>query len=131
MECSGYVSQTEKKYTLTSKGRFLTPASPAREIFGLANLTEYYAAAAIQAKESFFLNKSLDRLSEGRISRDYQPKVSDNFSTVLFSNFREHSMIPGDSLLDVGCGNASFLRNLIKFMPDLHLSGVDSNLFAI
>jgi ubiquinone/menaquinone biosynthesis C-methylase UbiE len=131
LEKNNFIIRNADRYSVSSKGRFFTSSCPVKEIAGLVNLTSYYAAASVNAKDSFVRNKSLDKLSDGRISRDYQPKVSDNFSTALFQYFHDYKMIPGDSVLDIGCGNASFLRSLIKFMPELALAGVDSNLFAI
>jgi ubiquinone/menaquinone biosynthesis C-methylase UbiE len=87
--------------------------------------------AALNARETFKKGNSIDMLSEGKISRNYQPKVSDNFSLMLVNYLKDFNVRPGDSLLDIGCGNGSFLRILAQAVPDIQLTGLDSNLFAI
>lgn len=130
-ELNGIVGKVGYGYVITPFARLATSASPIKEIYGLANLIEFYSAAAANAKECFHPKRSLDKLSDGKISRDYQPRVSDNLSAILFKNFQEYEMAAGDTLLDMGCGNASFLRKIAKLMPQLKIAGVDSNLFAI
>jgi ubiquinone/menaquinone biosynthesis C-methylase UbiE len=125
------VEKKEQYYSLSSLGRYFTSLAPLKDLYAFANLTEYYMEAALKAKETFKKGKSIDALSEGKISRNYQPKVSDNFSLMLLSYFKECNVGAGDSLLDIGCGNGSFLRILAQAIPDLQLTGLDSNLFAI
>jgi ubiquinone/menaquinone biosynthesis C-methylase UbiE len=88
-------------------------------------------SAAVSARESFQPGRSLDSLSQGKVTRDYQPRVSDNLSAVVLEAFKENEVRAGDSLLDVGSGSGSFLRSLAKRMPGVKLTGCDSNLFAV
>ena len=119
------------RYNLTDFGQYFTSRTPSKELLAFLNITEYYIEAALNAKETFKKANSIDVLSEGKISRNYQPKVSDNFSLMLVNYLKEFNVHPGDSLLDLGCGNGSFLRILAQAIPDIHLTGMDSNLFAI
>lgn len=130
-ERAGYLKEMEGGYILSSKGIFLTPLTPVKDIMALFYAIQFLLRASFDSKETFMPGKSLDRLSEGKISRDYQPHVSDNLSALIVNYFHEYHIKAGDSLLDVGCGNGSFLRLLNKSMPDVELNGVDSNLFAI
>lgn len=118
-------------YLLTSRGLLFSPHSPIKDLMGLVHLTEFYMEAGLNASRTFQSGSCLEKLSEGKVSRSYQPKVSDNFSHALVEHFREVHMGEGDSLLDIGCGNGSFLRNLFKQLPGVRFAGVDSNLFAI
>lgn len=127
----GLVTVKNNAVTLTSKGELMSSASPLRDVLAFVDETAYFIKAAASAETTFKSNQSLDKLSDGRISKDYQPKVSDNLSIVLINYLKKYGISEGDTFLDVGCGNGSFLRGLYKAMPSLHFSGVDINLFAI
>jgi ubiquinone/menaquinone biosynthesis C-methylase UbiE len=127
----GIVARKDEGFVLTAKGLVVSPHSPAKEMLGFVNLTDYFMSAAVAAKEAFKKNLSLDGLSQGKITRDYQPKVSDNLSAVIVDSFKENDVRPGDTLLDLGSGAGSFVRLLAKRMPGVKFTGVDSNLFAI
>lgn len=127
----GLVEQRGEDYFLTSKGLFLSPETPVKDIYGMYQLSDFYMTAATHSREAFKTKRSMEALSEGKISRDYQPKVSDNLSMELLQYFKEYQVSPGETLLDVGCGNGSFLRSLHSKLPEVYLTGVDSNLFAI
>lgn len=131
MEGAGIVKKTAEGYLLTSKGLLFSPHSPVKDLVGLIHLTEYYMEAGLQGAKTFKPGTSLEKLSEGKVSRNYQPKVSDNFSHALVEHLKEVHVSAGDSLLDIGCGNGSFLRTLLKMLPGVNFTGVDSNLFAI
>ena len=131
LEGIGILNKINGKYFLTEKGMLFTPHSKNHDFTGFVQMTDFYLKASIDAEETFKKGKSLDMLSEGKISKNYQPKVSDRFSEALVGYFQEYKVGGSDSLLDIGCGNGSFLRNLSMIMPELNLTGVDSNLFAI
>lgn len=130
-ESQGWVKKDKEKFQLTELGMNFSPAVANPDMKGLLQLSQYYFSAAAQASETFKPQKSLDKLSDGKISREYQPRVSDNFSLALKDLFLKHDIKEGETLLDVGCGNGSFLRNLIRQMEGIQLNGVDTNLFAI
>lgn len=127
----GIVSFKDEKVTLTAKGRLFSAATGIKDVLAFIEETSYFAKAAAAADTTFKANQSLDKLSDGKISKDYQPKVSDNLSAVLIERFKSQGMTSGDRVLDVGCGAGAFIRSLYKEMPDLNYSGIDINLFAI
>lgn len=131
LESVDIVERVSGGYILTDKGSLFSPGSPMKDLSGLLHLSQFYFDAAVQSSNTFKPNNSLDKLSEGKVSRDYQPKVSDKFSHALIEKFVEFHLKPTDSLLDVGCGNGSFLRTLSAEMTEMALTGVDTNLFAI
>lgn len=130
-EDQNWVRKVEETYYLTDFGENFSPKSKNADLKGLLQLSEYYLSAAAHAHDTFKPGKSLEKLSDGKISREYQPRVSDNFSIALKELFVKHNIKSGDTLLDVGCGNGSFLRTLSPHMDDIQLIGVDTNLFAI
>ncbi len=125
------IEKNGQSYHLTSLGKCFTVLAPSKELYGFANLTEYYLEATLRSPEAFKKEKSTDNLSGGKISRDYQPKVSDNFSAVLLNYFKEYNVESGDSLLDIGCGNGSFLRKLAQAIPGMGLTGMEPNKHAV
>jgi len=131
MEYSEMVIQTEYGYILTPKGSLLHKKSPYKDLTGLLQLTEFYMDASLNAAKTFEKGNSLDKLSQGKISRNYQPKVSDNFSTALIDILKKFSILSSDSLLDVGCGQGTFLMSVYRSILGVKLTGMDSNLFAI
>lgn len=128
---SELVEEKEGGYILTDLGFFFSPDSSSKVLLGLIQISQYYMYAAYHADEAFKAGKSVDELSDGKITRDYQPRVSDNFSGVLVDYLKNLNLEEGDSILDIGCGNGSFLRNVAKEIPKIQLIGMDANLFAI
>jgi len=131
LEGIGIVKQENGKFTLTEKGMLFSPHTKNHDFIGFVQMTDFYLRASIDAAETFKKGKSLDKLSEGKISKNYQPSVSDKFSEALVRYFHEYKVGGSETLLDIGCGNGSFLRNISMSMSDMHFTGVDSNLFAI
>jgi ubiquinone/menaquinone biosynthesis C-methylase UbiE len=131
MEFINLIQSDESGYLLTSKGSLLNKKSDIKDLYGLMQLTQFYMQAALQAKDTFKPGESLDKLSEGKISRDYQPRVSDNFSAALVHYLNDKDINGTDTLMDIGCGRGSFLRYINRMIPDLQMTGMDSNLFAI
>ncbi len=117
--------------TLTTKGLLLTSASPVKDVLAFIEGLPFLIKAADQADVTFKKNQSLDKLSDGKITKEYQPRVSDNFSATLIDHIKKFNVVESDKLLDVGCGSGSFLRSLSKALPKNHFTGVDVNLFAI
>jgi len=131
MENAGIVRKKDDKYTLTQKGYFFSKNSPFKDIIGMFHLNQFYMQASVDSVETFKKGFSLDKLSEGKISRDYQPRVSDNFSDAIIEYIKQYDLQNTDTLLDIGCGRGNFLRNISASIPDIKLTGLDSNLFAI
>ena len=131
VEKSGYVGKSNGGYVLTPKSRVFMPDSPYKDIVGFVRITDFFMRAAINSSDCFKCGKSLDKLTEGKITRDYQPSVSDNLSAELIRFFHKYEMKEGDTLIDVGCGIGAFSRSVLKQLPGLRITGFDSNLFAI
>lgn len=127
----GWIEISNDRYKLTERGLFFTPKAPSPDVKGLLQLSEYYFNAAAHAGSTFKRGHSMEELSQGKISREYQPRVTDNFAAALKDLFLQEHIQAGDNLLDVGCGDASFLQLFAKKLPDIHLTGVDTNLFSI
>ncbi len=130
-EQNNLVKKQANGYLLDVKGIFFTQQTPIKDLLGFFVASDYFMRSVIVAKEAFKKNKSLNNLSEGKMSTDYQPKVSDNLSAVLVKFFKEAGIKENDTLLDFGCGHGSFLRNLSKIFTNVKFKGVDSNIFAI
>ncbi len=131
MEGIGLVKRANGMFTLTEKGNLFSRNSPFKDLVGMFHLNEFYMQASLQSRETFRKGMSLDKLSEGKISRDYQPRVSDNFSFTVIDNIKQHNITKTDTLFDAGCGKGSFLKNVAILIPDIKLTGMDFNLFAI
>ena len=131
MILNNFITCTDGAYSLTEKGKLLTSTSEVKDVTGMLQLTEFYLNAAVHAKETFKTNSSLDKISDGKVTRDYQPKVSDNFSITLVDILNRFNVGANDTLLDVGCGSGSFLRMISTKIPELKLTGMEANLFVI
>ncbi|OHD53792.1 MAG: hypothetical protein A2Y33_02755 [Spirochaetes bacterium GWF1_51_8] len=128
---NSFVEQTPDGYTLTSLGSFFASSSPVKDLFGMIQITSYYMNAALNSSETFKEKLSLEALTEGKVSRNYQPKVSDNLSASLIDNLKQNDLGETDTLMDIGTGNGSFLRIIHNAMPKMSLTGIDTNLFSI
>lgn len=131
MTQSGYICCEDNLYYLSDKGKLIATGSEVKELTGLLQLSEYYMNAAVHANETFRLHESLDKISDGKITRDYQPRVSDNFSAVLVEILNKYNVNPSDTLLDAGCGGGSFLRTIAVKIPEIKLTGMEANLFVV
>lgn len=120
-----------ERVTLTTKGLLLTTASPVKDVLAFVDGLQFLIKATDQAELTFRKGQSFDKLSDGKVSRDYQPRVSDNFSAALIDHIKKFSIQDTDVLFDVGCGNGSFLRSACKALPNNRFVGMDLNLFAI
>ena len=78
MEYCEILQNSDTGYLLTPKGSLIHKDSPVKDITGMLQITEFYMNAVLNASKTFLPNNSLDKLNEGKISRNYQPKVSDN-----------------------------------------------------
>ncbi|HPI03881.1 MAG TPA: class I SAM-dependent methyltransferase [Candidatus Goldiibacteriota bacterium] len=127
----GLVNQIDGGYILSPKCHVFMPDSPYKDIVGFTRLNDYFMRSAVEAQHNFKKGSSLDKLTEGKITRNYQPSVSDNLSAELMEYFKQYNMGGDDTLLDVGCGIGAFARTILKNMPGLKITGLDPNLFAI
>jgi SAM-dependent methyltransferase len=125
------IKKSADGYVLDDRGKFFTPGTPAKDLLGFYMANNFILKAVLEAKETFKKNRSIDTLTEGKSSREYQPKVSDNLSALLINIFKDEKINEKDTLLDFGCGHGNFLRTLSKHFAGVKFSGVDANIFAI
>lgn len=131
MENCGIVKKEGDKYLLTVKGSILSKNSPSKDTFGMFQLNRFYMEAAINSLQTFKKGRSLDKLGDGKIAVYYQPRVSDKFSEALANYIRNFNVQGTDSLFDAGCGRGNFLKIIASMIPEIRLTGMDSNKFAI
>jgi ubiquinone/menaquinone biosynthesis C-methylase UbiE len=128
----GFVSVDDREgVTLTAKGLLLSAASPVKDMLAFVDGLAYFIKATDQCELTFKKNQSLDKLSDGKVSKDYQPRVSDNLSAAFIDEIKRYNPAESDRFLDLGCGNGSFLRTLCRAFPGILFTGMDINLFAI
>jgi 2-polyprenyl-3-methyl-5-hydroxy-6-metoxy-1,4-benzoquinol methylase len=130
-ESMGLVQKSNGGYLIGLKSGVFMPGSPYKDLVGFMKLNDFFMRAAIESPESFRKDKSLDKLSEGKITREYQPKVSDNLSAEIINIFKLYKVADGDTMLDIGCGAGAFDRTVLRSIPGINITGFDSNLFAV
>jgi ubiquinone/menaquinone biosynthesis C-methylase UbiE len=128
---AGLVNRMDGGYILSPKCHTFMPDSPFKDIVGFMRLNDFFMRSVVEAQHSFKKGSSLDKLTEGKITRNYQPSVSDNLSMELIEYFKQYNMGGEDTVLDVGCGIGAFARTVLKNIPTLKITGLDPNLFAI
>jgi len=127
----GIVKKKDHYFYLTQKGLLFSKNSPFKDLLGLFQITDYFMQSAVNSKENFKTENSQDTLTKGKLSNDYQSKVTDNLSMALVEIFKSNHIGGIDSLLDLGCGNGNLLREIHRSFPFMKLTGVDQNVHAI
>jgi ubiquinone/menaquinone biosynthesis C-methylase UbiE len=121
----------KENVVLTTKGLLLSASSPVKDVLAFVEGYSYFIKAVDQADQTFKKNQSLDKLSDGKVSKDYQPRVSDNLSASMIDRIKQCNPGEKEKFLDVGCGNGSFIRALCRAFPSILFTGMDLNLFTI
>jgi len=128
---NGYLAKTNGGYILTSKGALLRRGTPAPDLLGLHHLFSYFTRAVQYSKEAFQKGVGLDSITQGKISRDYIPKVASQLSKAAADFFRWSGLSTGHTILDLGCGDSSVLRETAKTCPGISATGVDINIHTL
>ncbi len=128
---NGYVNKTDGGYTLTSKGALLRRGTPAPDLLGLHHLFSYFTRAVQHSKEAYQKGVGLDSITQGKISRDYIPRVASQLSRASADFFKWAGLTTGHTILDLGCGDGSVLRETAKACPGISATGVDLNMHTL
>src|SRR5512143_1904639 len=128
---NGYLTESDSAYSLTPKGALLRRGTPAPDLLGLHHMFSYFTKAVQNSKESYQNGVGLDSLSQGKISRDYIPRVASQLSKASAEFFKWSGLSTGHTILDLGCGNGSVLRETAKICPGISATGIDMNIHTL
>ena len=128
---NGYLTKSDIAYSLTPKGSLLRRGTPAPDLLGLHHMFSYFTKAVQNSKEAYQKGVGLDSLSQGKISRDYIPRVASQLSRASAEFFKWSGLSTGHTILDLGCGNGSVLRQVAKTCPGISATGIDINVHTL
>jgi|GEM_PF-2981511 len=124
---AGYLSKSADGYTLTTKGVLLRKGTPVPDLLGLHHMASYFTKALTYSKDAFQKGVGLDSITQGKISRDYIPRVASQLSQTSAEFFKWSGLSTGHTILDLGCGDGSVLRETVKTCPGASATGIDIN----
>jgi len=128
---NGYVTHADAGYTLTVKGSLIRRGTPTPDLLGLHHLFSYFTKAVQYSREAYQKCVGLDSLTQGKISRDYISKVASQLSQTAAEFFKWSGLSTGHTILDLGCGDGSVLRETIKICPGISAKGIDLNIHTL
>ncbi|HAR44634.1 MAG: hypothetical protein A2X56_13990 [Nitrospirae bacterium GWC2_57_13] len=123
----GYVAAKEGGFVLTPKGALLRKDTPAPDLLGIHNMVSYFTTAIQRSRDVYQKGMGLDSITKGKISRDYIPRVASQLSRASAGFFKWSGLSGGHTILDLGCGDGSVLRETVKSCPGVSATGVDIN----
>lgn len=123
----GYIARSGGGYLLTTKGSLLRSTTPAPDLLGLHHMFNFFTKAVQYSKDAYQKGVGLDSISQGKISRDYIPRVASQLSKAATDFFAWAGLSTGHTILDLGCGDGSVLRDIVKTCPGVSATGVDMN----
>lgn len=127
----GYIAKTDGGYALTTKGLLLRRGSPTPDLLGLHHMYSFFTKAIQYSKDAYQKGVGLDSITQGKISRDYIPRVASQLSKAAAEFFSWSGLSTGHTILDLGCGDASVLRDIVKTCPGVSATGVDLNVHTL
>lgn len=127
----GYISRSDGGYTLTAKGSLLRRGTPTPDLLGLHHMFSYFTKAIQHSKDAYQKGVGLDSISQGKISRDYIPRVASQLSKASAEFFKWSGLSTGHTILDLGCGDGSVLREISRTCPGVSATGIDMNIHTI
>lgn len=127
----GYISRSAEGYTLTAKGSLLRRGTPTPDLLGLHHMFSYFTKAIQYSKDAYQKGVGLDSISQGKISRDYIPRVASQLSKASAEFFKWSGLSTGHTILDLGCGDGSVLREISRTCPGVSATGIDMNTHTI
>jgi SAM-dependent methyltransferase len=127
----GYIAKSPSGYMLTVKGSMLRRGTPTPDLLGLHHMFSYFTKAIQYSKDAYQKGVGLDSISQGAISRDYIPRVASQLSKASAEFFTRSGLSTGHTILDLGCGDGSVLREIIKTCPGVSATGVDMNIHTL
>ena len=128
---NGYVTRTDAGYTLTAKGSLIRQGTPTPDLLGLHHMFSYLTKAVQYSREAYQKCVGLDSITQGKISRDYIPKVASQLSRTAAEFFKWSGLSMGHTILDLGCGDGSVLRETVKVCPGISAKGIDLNIHTL
>jgi ubiquinone/menaquinone biosynthesis C-methylase UbiE len=128
---NGYLTTSGGAYSLTPKGALLRRGTPAPDLLGLHHMFSYFTKAVQNSKEVYQKGIGLDSIAQGKISRDYIPRVASHLSRASAEFFKWSGLSTGHTILDLGCGNGSVLRETAKACPGVSATGIDMNVHTL
>lgn len=127
----GFVAEADGGHRLTPKGSLLRQGTPVPDLLGLHYMVGYFTRAISNSKDAYQRGVGLDSITQGKISRDYIPRVASQLSRTAAEFFRWSGVSSGHTILDLGCGDGSVLRETVKTCPGVSATGVDINTHTI
>lgn len=124
---AGYLNKSPGGYTLTTKGVLLRRGTPIPDLLGLHHMVSYFTKALPYSKDAFQKGVGLDSITQGKISKDYIPRVASQLSQTSAEFFKWSGLSTGHTILDLGCGDGSVLRETVKACPGVSATGIDIN----
>jgi ubiquinone/menaquinone biosynthesis C-methylase UbiE len=128
---NGYVAHTDAGYTLTAKGSLIRQGTPTPDLLGLHHMFSYFTKAVQYSRDAYQKCIGLDSITQGKISRDYIPKVASQLSRTAAEFFMWSGLSTGHTILDLGCGDGSVLRETSKVCPGISAKGIDLNIHTL
>jgi SAM-dependent methyltransferase len=127
----GYLTRSGPGYVLTGKGAMLRRGTPLPDLLGLHHMVGYFTRAISNSKDAYQKGVGLDSITKGKISRDYIPRVAAQLSRTAASFFQTSGVSTGHTILDLGCGDGSVLRETVIACPGVSATGVDINVHTV
>jgi SAM-dependent methyltransferase len=127
----GFIVKTDGGYTLTTKGSLLRRGTPTPDLLGLHHMFSFFTKAIQYSKDAYQKGVGLDSITQGKISRDYIPRVASQLSRASAEFFKGSGLSTGHTILDLGCGDGSVLREIAKTCPGVSATGVDMNIHTL
>ena len=127
----GYINRSGDGYSLTAKGSLLRRGTPSPDLLGLHHMFSYFTKAVQYSKDAYQKGVGLDSITQGKISRDYIPRVASHLSKASAEFFKWSGLSTGHTILDLGCGDGSVLREIVKTCPGVSATGIDMNVHTI
>ncbi len=124
---NGYVRKQDRAYVLTTKGMLLREGTPVPDLLGLHYMVSYFTKSISHSRNSYQKGVGMDSITQGSISRDYIPRVASQLSKTSAEFFKSSGLSSGHTILDLGCGDGSVLRETVKVCPGISATGIDMN----
>ncbi len=127
----GFIVKADGGYRLTTKGALLRRGTPVPDLLGLHHMFSYFTKAVQYSKDAYQKGIGLDSITQGKISRDYIPRVASHLSKSAAEFFTWAGLSPGNTILDLGCGDGSVLRETVTKCPGISATGIDINVHTL
>ncbi|HUJ16417.1 MAG TPA: class I SAM-dependent methyltransferase [Nitrospirota bacterium] len=124
---NGYVASADGGYTLTTKGMLLRRGTPVPDLLGLHHMVSFFIKSISHSRDAYQKGVGLDSITQGNISRDYVPRVASQLSKTSAEFFKWSGLASGHTILDLGCGDGSVLRETVRVCPGISATGIDMN----